>query len=74
MNDMAMTVAIAAGWILAAFLGGFLLGRKRDAPSDKRPQKAGKAQKKTTPDAQTDQLKRELLNFLNYDGTEQEPE
>lgn len=74
MNDMAMTVAIAAGWILAAFLGGFLLGRKRDALPEKRPQKADRAQKNAIPDAQTDQLKRELLNFLNYDGTAQEPE
>lgn len=66
-------IVCAAGWILAAFLCGFLVGRVRDAPAQKkqiadqqRPMSA--AEKQAAEKAQ-----REWQNFLDYDGTAQEP-
>lgn len=66
--------AMAAGWILAAFLGGFIFGRLKHTRTERRAKKADKTQKSAIDNALEDQLKRELLNFLNYDGTEQAPE
>lgn len=64
---------IAAGWVLAAFLGGILLGRKRDGPARKRPN-TGNQEPVSAIDKQTaEKFRREWANFLTYDGTEQEP-
>lgn len=64
---------IAAGWVLAAFLGGILLGRKRDGPARKRPN-TGNQESVSAIDKQTaEKFRREWANFLTYDGTEQEP-
>lgn len=67
-------MAMAAGWVLAAFLGGFIFGRSKHTGAERRAKKADKTQKSAIDNALEDQLKRELLNFLNYDGTEQAPE
>lgn len=66
----AIVFLLAAGWILAAFLCGLVVGRVRDPP------KTGKAQKsprvaKTTATAPEEKALREWRNFLTYDGTEQ---
>ena len=58
---------------MAAFLGGFLIGRKRDGPARKRPN-TGNQEPVSAIDKQTaEKFRREWANFLTYDGTEQEP-
>jgi hypothetical protein len=63
----------AAGWVLAAFLGGFLIGRKRDGPARKKPN-TGSQEPPSAIDKQTaEKFRREWANFLTYDGAAQEP-
>ena len=63
----------AAGWVLAAFLGGILLGRKRDGPARKKPN-TGSQEPPSAIDKQTaEKFRREWANFLTYDGAAQEP-
>lgn len=66
-------IMAAAGWVLAAFLGGFLIGRKRDGPARKKPN-TGSQEPPSAIDKQTaEKFRREWANFLTYDGAEQEP-
>ena len=66
-------IMAAAGWVLAAFLGGFLIGRKRDGPARKKPN-AGSQEPPSAIDKQTaEKFRREWANFLTYDGAAQEP-
>lgn len=66
-------IMAAAGWVLAAFLGGFLIGRKRDGPARKKPN-TGSQEPPSAIDKQTaEKFRREWANFLTYDGTAQEP-
>lgn len=66
-------IMAAAGWVLAAFLGGFLIGRKRDGPARKKPN-TGNQEPPSAIDKQTaEKFRREWANFLTYDGTAQEP-
>lgn len=69
-------IAAAAGWILAAFLVGILVGRVRDGPRPKEP-KSGVARGENKPDREAaekaERAKKEWENFLSYDGTPQEP-
>lgn len=66
-------IIAAAGWVLAAFLGGILLGRKRDGPARKKPN-TGNQEPPSAIDKQTaEKFRREWANFLTYDGTAQEP-
>ena len=66
----------AAGWILAAFFCGILVGRVRDGPKEKKPE-SGVARGTDEPDREAmekaKKAKKEWENFLNYDGTAQEP-
>lgn len=74
-----MTVTIiaiwaAAGWALAAFLGGYLIGRARDRPDAKNAKlRRRKAENVTRADGADDQLTAEWRNFLSYDGAPQAP-
>ena len=66
-------IIAAAGWVLAAFLGGILLGRKRDGPVRKKPN-TGSQEPPSAIDKQTaEKFRREWANFLTYDGAAQEP-
>ena len=66
-------IIAAAGWVLAAFLGGVLFGRKRDGPARKKPN-TGNQEPPSAIDKQTaEKFRREWANFLTYDGTTQEP-
>ncbi len=66
-------IMAAAGWVLAAFLGGFLIGRKRDGPARKKPN-TGSQEPPSAIDKQTaEKFRREWANFLTYDGAAQEP-
>lgn len=66
-------IVCATGWILAAFLGGILIGRVRDAPAPKKP-KTGNQEPMSADEKQAaEKAQREWQNFLNYDGTAQEP-
>ena len=66
-------IIAAAGWVLAAFLAGLLVGRVRDGPARKKP-KAGHQEPPSAIDKQAaEKFRREWANFLTYDGTEQEP-
>lgn len=66
-------IIAAAGWVLAAFLGGFLIGRKRDGPARKKPN-TGNQEPPSAIDKQTaEKFRREWANFLTYDGTAQGP-
>ena len=66
-------IRAAAGWVLAAFLGGFLIGRKRDGPARKKPN-TGSQEPPSAIDKQTaEKFRREWANFLTYDGAAQEP-
>ena len=66
----------AAGWILAAFLCGMQVGRVRDGPKEEKPE-SGVARGTDEPDREAmekaEKAKKEWENFLNYDGTAQEP-
>lgn len=63
----------AAGWVLSAFLGGILLGRKRDGPARKRPNTGNQEPVSAIDKQAAEKLRREWANFLTYDGTAQEP-
>lgn len=64
---------IAAGWVLAAFLGGILLGRKRDGPARKRPNTGNQEPVSAIDKQAAEKFRREWANFLTYDGAAQEP-
>lgn len=66
-------IIAAAGWVLAAFLGGILLGRKRDGPARKKPNTGNQEPVSAIDKQSAEKLRREWANFLTYDGTEQEP-
>lgn len=66
-------IIAAAGWVLAAFLGGILLGRKRDGPARKKPNTGNQEPVSAIDKQAAEKLRRELANFLTYDGTAQEP-
>lgn len=66
-------IIAAAGWVLAAFLGGILLGRKRDGPASKKPNTGNQEPVSAIDKQAAEKLRREWANFLTYDGTEQEP-
>ena len=76
-----MTVTIiaiwaAAGWAIAAFLGGYLIGRARDRPkasaSKVNERRESPAVCRTSPDpGAAEKSAREWQNFLSYDGSEQ---
>ena len=68
--SIAMVIIAAAGWVLAAFLCGLVVGRVRDPP---KTAKAGKGPHgaKTTAIASEEKALREWRIFLTYDGTEQ---
>ena len=66
-------IIMAAGWILAAFLGGYLIGRSRDAPKRQMAKTENKAEMTAAETAKAEKAVREWRNFLNYDGTAQEP-
>ena len=66
-------IIAAAGWVLAAFLGGFLIGRKRDGPARKKPNTGNQEPVSAIDKQAAEKLLREWANFLTYDGTEQEP-
>ncbi len=70
---MITAIIAAAGWILAAFLGGILLGKKRDGPARK-IQNTGRQEPASATERQAaEKFRREWTNFLTYDGTAQEP-
>lgn len=62
-----------AGWVMAAFLGGFLIGRKRDGPARKKPNTGNQEPVSAIDKQAAEKLRREWANFLTYDGTAQEP-
>ena len=66
-------IIAAAGWVLAAFLGGFLIGRKRDGPARKKPNTGNQEPVSAIDKQAAEKSRREWANFLTYDGTEQEP-
>ena len=66
-------IIAAAGWVLAAFLGGILLGRKRDGPVRKKPNTCNQEPVSDIDKQAAEKLRREWANFLTYDGTAQEP-
>ena len=66
-------IIAAAGWVLAAFLGGFLLGRKRDGPARKKPNTGNQEPASAIDKHAAEKSRREWANFLTYDGAEQEP-
>ena len=66
-------IIAAAGWVLAAFLGGILLGRKRDGPVRKKPSTGNQEPVSDIDKQAAEKLRREWANFLTYDGTAQEP-
>ena len=66
-------IIAAAGWVLAAFLGGILLGRKRDGPVRKKPNTGNQEPASAIDKQAAEKSRREWANFLTYDGTEQEP-
>lgn len=67
-------IIAAAGWVLAAFLGGILLGRKkRDGPVRKKPNTGNQEPVSDIDKQAAEKLRREWANFLTYDGTAQEP-
>ena len=66
-------IIAAAGWVLAAFLGGILLGRKRDGPVRKKPNTGNQEPVSDIDKQAAEKLRREWANFLPYDGTAQEP-
>ena len=66
-------IIAAAGWVLAAFLGGILLGRNRDGPARKKPNTGNQEPVSAIDKQAAEKLRREWANFLTYDGTEQEP-
>ena len=66
-------IIAAAGWVLAAFLGGILLGRKRDGPVRKKPNTGNQEPVSDIDKQAAEKLRRVWANFLTYDGTAQEP-
>lgn len=66
-------IICAAGWVLAAFLCGFLVGKVRDAPTPKKPKSAKQEPMSAAEKREAEKLQREWQNFLDYDGTAQEP-
>ena len=66
-------IIAAAGWVLEAFLGGILLGRKRDGPVRKKPNTGNQEPVSDIDKQAAEKLRREWANFLTYDGTAQEP-
>ena len=66
-------IIAAAGWVLAAFLGGILLGRKRDGPVRKKPNTGNQEPVSDIDKQAAEKLRREWANFLTYHGTAQEP-
>ena len=66
-------IIAAAGWVLAAFLGGFLIGRKRDGPARKKPNTGNQEPVSAIDKQAAEKSRREWANFLTYDGTAQEP-
>lgn len=66
-----MMIIVAAGWILAAFLGGYIAGRSRDAPKRQKSKTANKTLITAAEAAKAEKAVREWRNFLTYDGTEQ---
>ena len=66
-------IIAAAGWVLAAFLGGILLGRKRDGPVREKPNTGNQEPVSDIDKQAAEKLRREWANFLTYDGTAQEP-
>lgn len=62
-----------AGWVMAAFLGGFLIGRKRDGPARKKPNTGNQEPVSAIDKQAAEKSRREWANFLTYDGTAQEP-
>lgn len=66
-------IIAAAGWVLAAFLGGILLGRKRDGHVRKKPNTGNQEPVSDIDKQAAEKLRREWANFLTYDGTAQEP-
>jgi hypothetical protein len=58
---------------MAAFLGGFLIGRKRDGPARKKPNTGNQEPVSAIDKQAAEKLRREWANFLTYDGTAQEP-
>ena len=66
-------IIAAAGWVLAAFLGGILLGRERDCPVRKKPNTGNQEPVSDIDKQAAEKLRREWANFLTYDGTAQEP-
>lgn len=66
-------IIAAAGWVLAAFLGGIMLGGKRDGPARKKPNTGNQEPVSAIDKQAAEKLRREWANFLTYDGTAQEP-
>lgn len=70
---MITAIIAAAGWILAAFLGGFYIGRARDGPRAKKPRAGSQEPPSEAGKQAAERVRREWANFLTYDGTVQEP-
>lgn len=66
-----MTIIVAAGWILAAFLIGYMAGRSGEAPERRKSKTANKTEITASEAAKEEKAVREWRNFLTYDGTEQ---
>lgn len=67
------TILAAVGWMLAAFLCGFLVGSRRQKPVRTSPAKQKTESPARDPEQQAaaERARREWQNFLNYDGTAQ---
>lgn len=61
-------IIAAAGWVLAAFLTGLLVGRARDGPTRKKPNTGNQEPASAIDKQAAEKLRREWANFLTYDG------
>lgn len=66
-------ILAAVGWMLAAFLCGFMAGERRQKPMEAPSAKSTAASSVLDPEQQeaAKRARREWQNFLNYDGTVQ---
>lgn len=69
----AVAVLAIAGWAAAGFFSGFLFGRERSRRAGEKAKKGHPKPGDAVLDTQADKARREWKNFLDYDGTPQEP-
>lgn len=69
----AVAVLAIAGWAAAGFFSGFLYGRERSRRASEKVKKGRPKSGGAVLDTQADKARREWKNFLDYDGTPQEP-